>query len=152
MQWSKQCMQRDRHIGPGLHITFWPHNAMPLPSIGPVFECTRISNQATLFHALHAIQGNMTIWQSNLKKRTVVLLRTPFFSGIEHCRVWDHCPCGLAPPITLCGQGHKLTIIRITNCAANSQNCLQYPTNQSVAQRNWRQHLKLSRLYFQQCT
>ena len=41
-------MQRDRHIGPGLHITFWPHNAMPLPSIGPVFECTRISNQATL--------------------------------------------------------------------------------------------------------
>lgn len=45
--------------------------------------------------------------------------------------------------------GTQTAIIRITNCAANSQNCFQYPTNQSMPQRTWWPCLQLAGQYFQ---
>ena len=44
--------------------------------------------------------------------------------------------------------GTQTAIIRITNCAANSQNCFQYPTNQSMPQRTWWPCLQLAGQYF----
>ena len=75
-----------------------------------------------------------------------------YLCGFEHRRVWEHCPRGLACsllPYNSLRTGTQTAIIRITNCAANSQNCFQYPTNQSMPQRTWWPCLQLAGQYFQ---
>ena len=146
VQGQSIALGSDRHIGQHSHITFWPQRSFTeflgyvyyLPYFYLSYFLERTTSLASyLVNQSEAMTMTMAL-------NICVALNIAEFESIALVALL----ASLLPYNSL-RTGTQTAIIRITNCAANSQNCFQYPTNQSMPQRTWWPCLQLAGQYFQ---